>query len=31
MTIEDGVVKSIAIEPDATGLTVSLSCSILNE
>ncbi|XP_003384607.1 PREDICTED: peroxiredoxin-5, mitochondrial-like [Amphimedon queenslandica] len=31
MTIEDGVVKSVAIEPDATGLTVSLSCSILNE
>ena len=31
MILDDGVVKSVNVEPDGTGLTCSLSNSLLNE
>lgn len=31
MTIEDGVVKTLAVEPDGTGLTVSLACNLVKK
>ena len=31
MVIEDGVIKELNIEPDGTGLTVSLSCNLVKK
>lgn len=31
MIVEDGVVKELNIEPDGTGLSVSLSCNFVKK